>query len=326
MVRTLPLACGGTMQTHKLVSPSAAPAARLQPRLRAVQTRSRRTAVCVRAAMAGMAGAGGDAPDPYQVLGLSPGASHQDIDRSYKRMLNDAKGDKERVDIIEAAHRNIFAPDPYQTLGLSANATSEMVQRSYRRALNDAKGDKSRVEKIEAAHTSIMMSGLTERMKGRTAGGTSVPKEVKYADRAVYFPWRPRKFVAEARFIQIVGAVQLLLAAWALLSSVSAGTQPLGATALSGVVANVYKQNMINPAPSSSGGENKNQTFKNLFRGALLTLMATFLGAFLFFTLPDFLKNTVTRSPMPTWFYQSESTLLCVGATLFNFIFSAFLR
>jgi hypothetical protein len=46
--------------------------------------------------------------------------------------------------------------------------------------------------------------------------------------------------------------------------------------------------------------------FKNLFRGALLTLMATFLGAFLFFTLPDFLKNTVTRSPMPTWFYQSE--------------------
>ena len=34
--------------------------------------------------------------------------------------------------------------------------------------------------------------------------------------------------------------------------------------------------------------------------------MATFLGAFLFFTVPDFLKNTITRSPMPTWFYQSE--------------------
>jgi hypothetical protein len=46
--------------------------------------------------------------------------------------------------------------------------------------------------------------------------------------------------------------------------------------------------------------------FKNLGRGALLTLMATFLGAFLFFTVPDFLKNTITRSPMPTWFYQSE--------------------
>lgn len=33
--------------------------------------------------------------------------------------------------------------------------------------------------------------------------------------------------MAEARFIQIVGAIQLLLAAWSLLSSVTAGTQPL---------------------------------------------------------------------------------------------------
>ena len=37
-----------------------------------------------------------------------------------------------------------------------------------------------------------------------------------------------RKYVAEdKRFIQIVGALQALLAAWALLSSVTAGTQPL---------------------------------------------------------------------------------------------------
>jgi hypothetical protein len=48
------------------------------------------------------------------VLGLSPGASHEDVQRSYNRALHDAKGDKQRVDIIEAAHRNIFAPDPYQ--------------------------------------------------------------------------------------------------------------------------------------------------------------------------------------------------------------------
>lgn len=50
-----------------------------------------------------------------------------------------------------------------------------------------------------------------------------------------------RKFVAEARFIQIVGAVQLLLAAWALLSSVSAGTQPLVACELHGCDAGVAK-------------------------------------------------------------------------------------
>ncbi len=60
--------------------------------------------------------------------------------------------------------------NPYiyrQVLGLSPGANSEAVQRSYRRALNDAKraNDKGRVENIEAAHTSIMMSGLTARMK-----------------------------------------------------------------------------------------------------------------------------------------------------------------
>ncbi len=54
-----------------------------------------------------------------------------------------------------------------------------------------------------------------------------------------------RKFVAEARFIQIVGAIQLLLAAWALLSSVSAGTQPLVACELHGCDAGVAKQSPL---------------------------------------------------------------------------------
>jgi DNA polymerase delta subunit 1 len=208
-------------------------------------------------------------------------------------------------------------------LGLSPGANSEAVQRSYRRAINEARGDKARIEKIEAAHTSIMMSGLTARMKG---GGGEVAKEVRYADRAVYFPWRPRKYVSEARFIQIVGAIQLLLAAWSLLSSVTAGTQPLVTSSVVAVCANVYKQNMIFPAPTASTGGNKNQTFKNLWRGALLTVMATFLGPFLFFTVPDFLVTTITKGAMPLWFYQSETTLLCVGAAVMNFLFSAFLR
>ena len=45
---------------------------------------------------------------------MSPGAPLEAVQRGYKRALHDAKGDKERVDIIEAAHRNIFAPDPFQ--------------------------------------------------------------------------------------------------------------------------------------------------------------------------------------------------------------------
>ena len=42
---------------------------------------------------------------------------------------------------------------------------------------------------IESAHTTIMMSSLTARLQG---GSSSVAKEIRYADRAPMFRWRPR--------------------------------------------------------------------------------------------------------------------------------------
>ena len=46
--------------------------------------------------------------------------------------------------------------------------------------------------------------------------------------------------------------------------------------------------------------------FKNLARAALLTCMATFLGCFLLFTLPDAAATMLTGRPLPVWFYQKE--------------------
>lgn len=217
------------------------------------------------------------------------------------------------------------ADDPYKVLGLKTGADSERVQRAYRRAVNDAEraGDKSKIEKLEAAHTRIMMSGLSARLQG---GGGEVAQEVKYADRAVFLPWRPRKYMAEKKFIKIVAGVQALLAAWAVLTPLTAGTQPLLASTIAGVVANAYKQNEIFPPPTSSTATNKNQTFKNLLRAALLTVIATFLGCWLFFTFPSLVSNLVTKGPLPVWFYQKETMILCIGATLSNFACSAFFR
>lgn len=217
------------------------------------------------------------------------------------------------------------ASDPYKVLGLQPGADSERVQRAYRRAVNDAEraGDKAKLDALETAHTSIMMSGLSARLQG---GGSEVAKEVKYADRAVFLPWRPRKYVAEVKFIQIVAAAQALLATWAVVTPMTAGTQPLIASTIVAVVANAYKQNQIFPPPSSSTATNKNQTFKNLLRAALLTVITTFLGCWLFFTLPDIMCNLLTKSPLPVWFYQKETIILCLGTTLCNFLCSAFLR
>ena len=45
---------------------------------------------------------------------------------------------------------------------------------------------------------------------------------------------------------------------------------------------------------------------KNFLRGALLAFFATFLGVFLFFTLPDLVAGNILRRPMPFWFYENE--------------------
>jgi hypothetical protein len=42
-----------------------------------------------------------------------------------------------------------------------------------------------------------------------------------------------------------------------------------------------------------------------LLRGALLAIAATFLGCFLFYTLPDLVAAQFNRQ-MPYWFYESE--------------------
>ncbi len=105
-------------------------------------------------------------------------------------------------------------------LGLSRNADSEAVRRVYNRLVRENRGDDDAIARIENAHSTIMMSQLSARMKvpgcpGRLSqvratpatppvpqayppaaacmqGGIQVDKDIKYADKAVYFPWRPR--------------------------------------------------------------------------------------------------------------------------------------
>jgi hypothetical protein len=55
----------------------------------------------------------------------------------------------------------------------------------------------------------------------------SVEKEVLFADRARYFPWRPRLWMAAYDIMLYSAAAQALMLAWALLSPMTAGTQPV---------------------------------------------------------------------------------------------------
>jgi hypothetical protein len=68
----------------------------------------------------------------------------------------------------------------------------------------------------------------------------------------VWFP-DDRYFLAEKNFIMIIGAVQALLAAWALLLSVTAETQPLIACELRRVGCTFFSAPTWSSAKSSSG-------------------------------------------------------------------------
>ena len=113
-----------------------------------------------------------------------------------------------------------------QVLGLPANANSEAIQRAYRLRMSELKkgsNNDAEIQRVEAAHGRLMLSAFSARLKG----GVKVDKEVLYADRATFFPWRPRLYLAGTKIMLYSGVAQALVLAWALLSPTTASTQPV---------------------------------------------------------------------------------------------------
>lgn len=102
----------------------------------------------------------------------------------------------------------------------------------------------------------------------------------------------------------------------------------LFAAATAGAIANIYKQNRINPPPARGmevSDEEKKQGGKNILRGGFLAFMATFGGCLLFYTAPDAIAAQFNRV-LPLWFYEGQTILLSIGSCLMNFIFTSLFR
>jgi hypothetical protein len=110
-----------------------------------------------------------------------------------------------------------------QVLGLPQNADYNAIQRAYKKKTFENRGNDAELQRLEAAHSTLMMSALTARMQG----GVKVEKDVLYADRARFFPWRPRIYLAGRQLMLYAGIAQAVLLTWALLSPGTAGTQPV---------------------------------------------------------------------------------------------------
>ena len=103
--------------------------------------------------------------------------------------------------------------------------------------------------------------------------------------------------------------------------------RPRPTAAVAGAIGNVFKLNALFPPGSGPDIPDAQRTrgAKNVGRGLLLAIAATFGGCALIFSFPDALASAVGRS-LPYWFYESEKLLLAVGSACANWAMTAFFR
>jgi len=267
-------------------------------------------------------------PPWQQVLSLPKNADSAAVLRAYRNKLREAKGNDAATERIEAAHTSLLMRglNSRLTVCLAAAALPSIVWCMARFA-----------DGVPKAVLSLHLRQLShQRLLPLVAqGGATVAADVKYADRAVYFPWRPRcsarcshralgvsawhpgglldavtacnsstgllglagrpkwlpgqelrqraqlhtgwpqlginvhlvrvrrRLYKADRDIMLWGGVaQALLCAWAVLLSVTAGSQPIITSACVGAGANILKQFRIFP-PAGGGpdgpGDEKRQ-------------------------------------------------------------------
>lgn len=208
------------------------------------------------------------------------------------------------------------ADDPYKVLELTSGADSAAIQRQYNKLKREKRGNDDAIGKIEAAHSTLMMRNLSARMQGNV----EVAKEIKYADKEVYLPWRPRKHRAEKQLFLIVAAAQAVLFYWNA-KSAAAHLQPTFLAATFGFGANIYKQNQIFPKSE----EDKTKGMRNILRGAFLAFIATFAGTLLTSLFPVYAAKALGKE-MPWWFFDYQYKFTALGSIISNFLMTAFYR
>eukprot|EP00892_Ulva_mutabilis_P011447 jgi/Ulvmu1/8675/UM047_0013.1 len=212
--------------------------------------------------------------------------------------------------------------DPHSVLGIPPDANSAQIEKAYRSKRRQAEiaGDREALKVLEEAHNAVFMAALNTRL----AGKGPIDKKVQKADRVDIAPWRPKVFRASDLTLKWAGGVYGAILVFNFL--LKAAPQGVEATCIAAVVLNCWKQYQI--FPTDQFGELQKRLeggWRNLFRGALLTILATVLGVVLFWSAPDLLSEALGMR-LPVAFYESQGALLTVGALLCNFLCTAFIR
>lgn len=211
------------------------------------------------------------------------------------------------------------AQDPYAVLGIPSGSDTNTINKAYAKKKAEFRSNPTKLDELEVAHSKLMLSAFSARLKS----GRTVPKAIRYADREVLFPWKPKRWDATPRVVMIVGAVQLAMIIYGFRSP---NISRVVGCLLIGAIGNVLKQNAISPPPADPNmatDEEQGRMAQNLVRGALLAVFATAIGLGIF-TVLESIKlalNIPLPAPVPGSLFIS---LKIFGTALANWIITAF--
>ena len=123
------------------------------------------------------------------MLGLSREATSDAVNRQYKKKIADAHGNDAEKAKIESAHSTIMMSQLSARMKACTPSLRGTPSYCVSSALADEIHEASSVLRLEQAVASRMCAySLVIFMQG----GVEVAKDIRFADKAVYFPWRPR--------------------------------------------------------------------------------------------------------------------------------------
>ena len=131
-----------------------------------------------------------------QVLGVSRGVNSDAVNRAYKVKITEARGNDAEKARIENAHSTIMMSQLSARMKAGAPYVSERRYSPVSSLSSFCVCHRQKCYNIHPVSHGLSLpaieGALLQALWFVMQGGVEVAKDIRFADKAVYFPWRPR--------------------------------------------------------------------------------------------------------------------------------------